>query len=184
METTENVIDEKKSRKWLRPFIIVIVLAAFFLAGLLFLTWGMRFTYGGYIVDSENSAAQSFLKAASQQVEDYYTAMGRSIPADKEYIVRYYVGNDGLLNEPCELLPESELNRYFTPNNTRCKAAVKFKNGKAAEAWQSSYQELTDEKLCYYDRHEQQEKFNKHRLKGTRVIIGYYNAEQGDTYYH
>lgn len=184
MEDTDIIEEEKKPKKWRKPLIIVTAAVGLLLSGLLFLTLGMRSTFGGYIVDSENAAAKIVLKASNQQVEDYYTVKGTAIPADKEYYVRYRREKGGYVNEPCELLPESAANKYYSGDNRDCYAVVRFKNGKAVEAWQSSAHELTDDELRHYDRHEQQEEFNKHLIKGAKGIIGYYNAEQGDTYIH
>ena len=87
------------------------------------------------MLDAENGKAKSILRAAQSQAdENCYSKNGRSIPANREYIVRYYVGDKGWVNEPCELLPDSIVNQYYTTSDTREKAVVKFVDGKACEA--------------------------------------------------
>ena len=181
VENTEIIEEEKKPQKR-RKLLIIVMVVAFLIAGWLLFVCSIRHTFGGYTVDGENAVAKQLLNASGCQVEDYYKAMGGSVPADKEYYVRYHRGKEGYVNESCELLPESAVNKYYSGKS--CYAVVKFKNGKAVEAWQSGYHELADDELHYYDRHWQQEEFNKHLLKGVRVVIGYYNAEQGDTFIH
>ena len=128
-------------------------------------------------VDAENSNAQRCLNAAYNQADEYYYSKnGRSIPRDKEYIVSYYVGDKGWVNEPCELIPDSEVNLFYTPTDKNEKAVVRFVKGKAVEAWHSRGQELTDDKLRPYSLDEQREAYSY--LKGTKNVIGYYNAEQ------
>lgn len=135
------------------------------------------------MLDAENGKAKSILRAAQSQVDEYcYSKNGRSIPANREYIVRYYVGDKGWVNEPCELLPDSIVNQYYTTSDTREKAVVKFVDGKACEAWHSSRRELADDMLRFYSFDEQKKAYSY--FTGTKNVIGYYNAEQGDTYIH
>lgn len=184
MDNTGIIEEEKKPPEWRKPFILAIVTVAILLLGTLLYAYGIRKTFSGFMVESENAVALAMLKASNQQVEDYCKAKGTGVPADGEYYVRYTLGGDDCVNEPCELLPESAVNKYYSGDNRRRYAVVRFRNGKAVEAWQSSDHELADDELRQYERREQQEKLNKHLIKGVRVVVGYYNAEQGDTYFH
>ena len=183
MENTEIIEEEKKPPEWRKPFILAIVTVAILLLGMLIYACSIRMAFGGFMVDSENAVALALLKASNQQVEDYWKANGTAVLADGEYYVRYTLGGDDWVNEPCELLPESAVNKYYSGDNRRRYAVVKFKNAKAVEAWQSCDHELEDDELRGYDKPTQQEELKKHLFKGVRAVIGYYSTEQGDKYY-
>ena len=157
MDNTEIIEEEKKPPEWRKPFILAIVTVAILLLGTLIYACSIRMAFGGFMVDHENAVAFALLKASNQQVEDYCKAKGTGVPADGEYYVRYTLGGDDWVNEPCELIPESAVNKYDSGDNRRRYAVVRFRNGKAVEAWQSGYHELADDELHYYDRHWQQE---------------------------
>ena len=184
MDNTGIIEEEKKPPEWRKPFILAIVTVAILLLGMLIYACSIRKTFSGFMVESENAVALALLKASNQQVEDYWKANGTAVLADGEYYVRCTSGGDDWVNEPCELLPESAVNKYYSGDNRKRYAVVKFKNGKAVEAWQSCDHELEDDELRQYERRAQQEKLNKHLIKSVRVVVGYYNAEQGDTYFH
>ena len=144
---------------------VVVVLGLAFVNGV-HMAWGSR------MIDDRDAIAMDCAKAIRAQVSDYYEAQGRSIPADKEYLVRATCSKDGLVNEPCELLLQSETNAYYSGSmKTTFNIAVRFRDGALAEAWALEKKPLTDDMLRSYSREEQREMFGK--LKGARDVIGY-----------
>ena len=80
------------------------------------------------------------------------------------------------MNEPCELLPQSETNAYYSSQwKTTFSVAVIFRDGVPAEAWSLEKKPLTDDMLRSYSREEQREMFGK--FKGARDVIGYMSFE-------
>ncbi len=156
-----------------------LALVAFILVGLLFYIYGLNMAWGSRMIDDRDAMAIDCGNAICAQVSDYYEAQGRKVPNDKEYIVRATCGKDGLVNEPCELLPESGTNKYYSGRkSTTYNIAVRFRDGALAEAWALEKKPLTDDMLRSYSREEQREMFGK--FKGARDVIGYISFENID----
>ncbi|SEK82062.1 hypothetical protein SAMN02910353_01351 [Ruminococcus sp. YRD2003] len=174
---------EEKVKKPLK--ILLIVFGCLFGVGavilvLLCLIW--RNTFQGYQVDSVNGNTTTCYRAVTNHITDYYAKQGKEVPTDKEYIVKATWGRDGLVTEPCELLPESGENQYFssTVRDTHY-LLIKYKAGGGYEAWLAE-KPLTDDMLRPYERGEQQEMFGV--LKGTKDVIGYICSDKPTEYYH
>ena len=156
-----------------------LALVAFILVGLLSYIYGLNMAWGSRMIDDRDAVATFCAKALYTQVKDCYEAQGREIPADKEYLVRAVCSKDGLVNEPCELLPQSETNAYYSSQwKTTFSVAVIFRDGVPAEAWSLEKKPLTDDMLRSYSREEQREMFGK--FKGARDVIGYISFENID----
>ncbi len=165
---------EEKKKSPLKTIIIVLVILAVLAAvGFWMLCEMLRMTTGSK-VSTRNATAQTYFKAVSAQVEDVYKENGKKIPADKEYIVR----GRGNVNEPCELLDESMPNQYIDDHSIYW--VVKFKDGKACEAW-SAKRPIKDSELRYYSRSELIAESNKHPLRQEKLILGYFSAAEGST---
>ena len=106
-----------------------LALVAFILVGLLFYIYGLNMVWGSRMIDDRDAVATVCAKALYTQVKDCYESQGRDIPADKEYLVRAVCSKDGLVNEPCELLPQSETNAYYSSQwKTTFSVAVIFRD--------------------------------------------------------
>ncbi|MDO4862963.1 MAG: hypothetical protein Q4A05_02235 [Ruminococcus sp.] len=175
MKNTEVGNAPKNGRKSHKVLIILgclVAPTAIILVGLLIYIYGLNMAWGSRMIDDRDAVASECGKAIYAQVRDCCEAQGRSVPDDKEYIVRATCGKDGLVNEPCELLPESVTNKYYSGRkSTTYYIAVRFRDGVPAEAWSLEKKPLTDDMLRSYSREEQREMFG--RIKGARDVIGY-----------
>ena len=168
-------MEEEKKKSPLKTLIIIfIVLAVLGVGGYWLLCEEMKMTTGSK-VSTRNATAQTYLKAVSAQVEDVYKEKGEKVPADREYIVR----GKGSVNEPCELLAESMTNKYIDEHEIYW--VVRFKDGKACEAW-AARRPIEDYELRYYSRSELIVKSNEHPMKQDKLVLGYYSTAEGNTY--
>ena len=166
--------EEKKKNPLKKIIIVLVVLAVLAAGGFWLLCEEMKMTTGSK-VSSRNATAKTYFNAVSLQVEEYYKENGGKVPADKEYIVR----GKGSVNDPCELLAEGMTNKYIDDHEICW--VVKFKDGKACEAW-AARRPIKDSELRYYSRSELIEMSNEHPLRQDKLVLGYYNAAEGDTY--
>ena len=163
---------KKKSLKSLLMWLLGAA-AALIVLGLCFV-YGINMAWGSRMIDDRDAVASDCGKAIYAQVKDYYESLGKDVPNDKEYLVRATCRKAGLVNEPCDLLPQSETNDYYSSrSNSTFYVVVRFMDGVPAEAWSLENKPLTDDMLHSYSRQEQREKFGK--LKGARDVIGYSN---------
>jgi len=171
MENAENVEKVKKplSKSPLRILLIVwFVGVAVFLASL---CYGWRLAFRGHMIDDRNAQLLFCCRGVTTQIMEYYDEQGRDVPADKEYIVKAMLDKNGLVNEPCELLPESEKIRFYTETSKKpMYILIKYKAGGGYEAWMAG-KPLTDDMLRPYSKPEQEEMFGM--LKGVKDVIGY-----------
>lgn len=166
MEQGKQEKSRKKGLIWLLG-----VTTVFVVLGLMYV-YGINMAWGSRMIDDRDTVALECAKAIYAQASDCYEAQGKTVPADKEYLVRATCTKDGLVNEPCELLPQSETNAYYSRQwKTTFNIAVRFRDGVPAEAWSLEKKPLTDDMLRSYSREEQREMFGK--LKGARDVIGY-----------
>ncbi|MCR4888989.1 MAG: hypothetical protein K5979_07410 [Ruminococcus sp.] len=182
MEDNFDTEQEKRKKPLKTVSAVLLTAAVLVIGGLLLLVYSSNMTWGGYTVDSRNALASTCGKAVNAQVIDYYKAQDREVPADKEYLVRATYSMDGLVNETCELLPESEKNKYADTSKATYYIVVKFRDGAPAEAWSREGKPIADDMLRSYDRQEQQEMFGN--FKGARDVIGYVNYKDGVQTYH
>lgn len=170
-ESVDTKQDKKKSFLIKELMLLLGIAAVLAVLGLAFVN-GIHMAWGSRMIDDRDAVALECAKAIYAQASDCYEAQGKTVPADKEYLVRATCTKDGLVNEPCELLPQSATNAYYSRQwKTTFNIAVRFRDGVPAEAWSLEKKPLTDDMLRSYSREEQREMFGK--LKGARDVIGY-----------
>lgn len=168
----------KKSHKRLK---IGIIIAAFLFALGFLVYYNSCKSVMGSKIDERNSRAISCFKAVSRYVGEVYDRNREKIPGG-ELVIMGTADKNGLLNEPCELLGESQLNAYFS-SSSKMYWAVRFRDGEACEAWWYC-EPLTRSQLRFYSIEEQRSQYEDNVFKLGENVIGYYSAEQGSRFVH
>ena len=185
MGNAENVEKVKKPLLKNPLKILLIVFGCLFVGGAVCLAlfcYGWRLAFRGHMIDDRNAQLLFCCKGVTTQIIEYYDAKGRDVPADKEYIVKAMLDKNGLVNEPCELLPESVKIRFYTETSKKpMYILIKYKAGGGYEAWMAG-KPLTDDMLRPYSKPEQEEMFGM--LKGVKDVIGYVYSDKPTEYYH
>ena len=173
MYEEENEV-EKKSYKWLRTMIVIVVILAVLAAGMM---WFGRTTTAGIKVHGQNSLAETCWKAMDTYLEEC-KAGGKTLP-NGEYIVKGYTDNTKMTISPCELFPDGGTSYYWSCSKTYW--AVKIRDGKAYEAWISKKGTISDSKMIPYVAAEQVSQYKKHWYSSGYDVIGYYRSEEKDS---
>ena len=172
----EDEIIEKKSHKWIKVAIIIIIISSLLMLGVFF---HMRSVFASKQVDIRNSEAKSCINAMNSYFEDLEKNEKFKMPKDKEYTITGYTDDSGMYIDPCELLKAGGTNYYWS--HSKLFWAVKVKNGTAFEAW--TYKgTIEEDMLKKYTKSDQIEQYKKHLFSDK--VIGYYNAGGGNTYSH
>ena len=178
IESTE----EKDKKPSLRALLIKLGVVSAFIIMLVFGAYLSFNSVGrGSEVNGLNNLTGRCYKAITDQVKEYYGKQGIKPPNDKEYIVRATYDRDGLVNERCELLPDSEKNGFFDDTSEKTRyIVIKYRAGGGFDAWLAE-KPLTDDMLRPYDTDEQEKMYSV--LFGTKNVIGYLNSDTPTEYY-
>ena len=167
---------ESKSYRWIKQAIIIALLVSLLLFGIFYY---LRSLVAGAQVDSKNSRAETCIKAMNAYFEYLSDNEGFEVPTDKEYVVKGYTDSEAMHIDSCELFKEGGISYYWSGCNLYW--AVRVKNGEAFEAW--AYKDpITENMMRYYSRSEQVEQYKKHVFSDK--VIGYYNSDEGNRYFH
>ena len=127
-------------------------------------------------IEDKNGKARDHLKTVSAYAEDYYQKeKGSSIPDNKDFYVRGVTDGNGLVSDPCELLENSFKLPELKNDGGKLYWVVKFRKGKAEEAWVYS-EKLSNRDLIPYTLEKQREEYEKDVFHGEKNIIGYAKA--------
>lgn len=169
---------EEKEHK-LRKLLIKVFCLLFGIALVLFCVLiGMRKTFAGRRVESINAEAKCCMNGVAAHIDDVFKAEKKTVPANREF----YIRGRRSTAEPCELLEHGAKIKYLSADND-IYWIVKYKDGKPCEAW-SAIRPIKESELKYYTKDEQVGLIKNHIFKGEKLIVGYYNDEKGERYYH